>query len=176
MHPVHALPDTLLQRFRPMLGQDFARYRNHVHRVFSHCLLLDREESHAAKYAVAAVFHDLGIWTDHTFDYLAPSVQQARRYLTEHGHADWTEEITLMIYWHHKLIPYRGQHAPLVETFRRADWMDVTFGWVRFGVDRQQLRHVRRQWPNLGFHVFLVRETGKRLRRHPLHPLPMFRV
>lgn len=39
----------------------------------------------AEKYAIAAVFHDIGIWTNHTLDYLDPSAGQAKAYLTETG-------------------------------------------------------------------------------------------
>ena len=34
-----------------------------------------------SKIAVAAVFHDIGIWSNKTFDYLEPSVALAREYL-----------------------------------------------------------------------------------------------
>ena len=51
------------------LGNDFGRYRNHAYRVANLCLSLspphpDRLE----KVAIAAAFHDLGIWTDGKFD------------------------------------------------------------------------------------------------------------
>ena len=45
------------------------------------------------KIAVAAVFHDLGIWTNHTFDYIAPSVALAREHLSACAQADWISEI-----------------------------------------------------------------------------------
>ncbi len=47
--------------------------------------------------AVAAVFHDLGIWTNGTFDYLAPSIALARDYLVASAREDWTDEIEEMI-------------------------------------------------------------------------------
>jgi hypothetical protein len=37
------------------------------------------------KIAIAGVFHDLGIWTNKTFDYIAPSVVLAREYLAARG-------------------------------------------------------------------------------------------
>jgi hypothetical protein len=51
--------------------------------------------------AVAAVFHDLGIWTNKTFDYLAPSIALAREYVAAKGRADWIVEIEAMIEEHH---------------------------------------------------------------------------
>jgi hypothetical protein len=40
---------------------------------------------------IAACFHDLGIWTDHTFDYLSPSAGLARDYLQRYGLSAWQE-------------------------------------------------------------------------------------
>ena len=48
------------------------------------------------KIAVAAVFHDLGIWTNNTFDYIAPSVAIARKHLADRGMAEWIPEIEAM--------------------------------------------------------------------------------
>jgi hypothetical protein len=57
------------------LGQDLIAYRNHVYRVVNLCLAIVGDSPvELEKIAVAAVFHDLGIWTNHTFDYIAPSV------------------------------------------------------------------------------------------------------
>jgi hypothetical protein len=40
-------------------------------------VLHDQDRVDLEKIAVAAVFHDLGIWTNKTFDYIAPSVALA---------------------------------------------------------------------------------------------------
>jgi hypothetical protein len=42
-----------------------------------------------------------------------------------------------MIAFHHRIRPYRGEHARLVEPFRRADWNDFTIGLVGSGIPRQ---------------------------------------
>jgi HD superfamily phosphodiesterase len=66
----------VLENHASVLGHDFIAYRNHVYRVVNLCLAIagrgDREEVQVTleKIAVAAVFHDLGIWTNHTFDFL----------------------------------------------------------------------------------------------------------
>src|SRR5215469_16634767 len=80
------------------------------------------------KIAVAAAFHDLGIWTNKTFDYIAPSVAIARRHLAARAMADWIPEIEAMIVDHHKVTPSRADPQSLVESFRRADWIDVSRG------------------------------------------------
>lgn len=173
-HPNQSI-DPLLQRFASVLGNDYEKYRNHVVRVFSNCLLIDTEPANREKYAIAAVFHDIGIWTDGTFDYLAPSIGQVEIYLYETGRENWTDEISQMIYWHHKLSRYRGEHPGTVETFRKADWIDVSLGILTFGLDKQKIRRARRKYPNAGFHVFLLKQSVKNFFRHPLNPLPVFK-
>lgn len=171
----NSMIDGLLHRYQPELGPDFQRYRHHVYRVYEHCLLLDPDHHHHEQYALAAVFHDIGIWTAGTIDYLQPSIAEASAYLAEHGKKDLIADITLMIYWHHKPTSYRGQSELVVETFRRADWMDVSLGLIRFGVSRKKLRNYRQQFPTLGFHRFLLKQLLRNFLRHPLNPLPMFR-
>ncbi len=167
--------ENLLQEFKVDLGTDYHKYRNHVHRVFSICVLMDDDKSKEEKYALASVFHDIGIWTNHTFDYLQPSIEQARIYLTKIGRQDWIEEITLMISWHHKIRRYRGKHETIVENFRKADWIDVSSGIINFGVDKRKIKDARRKLPTLGFHLFLVKSTIINFFKHPLNPLPMFK-
>jgi len=128
------------------------------------------------KIAVAAVFHDLGIWTDHTFDYIAPSVALARAHLSDSPHADWLPEIEAMIVDHHKITPSRPDQAPLVEPFRRADWIDVTRGLRTFGLPRSFIASVFAAWPDARFHWRLVELTADQFIKHPLNPLPMVRL
>ena len=80
-----------------------------------------------------------------------------------------------MIFWHHKLTPSRTPHA-LVEPFRRADLVDVTFGKVRFGLPRTLVRELYDAFPDAGFHRKLVRLSCANLMRHPLAPLPMLKL
>jgi HD superfamily phosphodiesterase len=42
------------------------------------CVAIAGGRGDLEKIAAAAVFHDLGIWTDRTFDYIAPSIALAR--------------------------------------------------------------------------------------------------
>lgn len=175
MQDAYPVIEDILSRFCLVIGSDYALYRNHVYRIFIHCTLLDDEPEAAHRYAVAAVFHDIGIWTAHTFDYILPSVQQASQYLEEIGQQAWIEEVTCMIYWHHKITPYRGRHRQRVEVFRKADWIDVSASVVSFGVSRRAIRNKRKLFPWLGFHLFLLRSTWRHFLRHPLRPLPMFR-
>jgi hypothetical protein len=156
------------------LGHDLVAYRNHVYRVVNLCLAVVRDgRVELEKIAVAAVFHDLGIWTNTTFDYIAPSVALAREHLTARGMADWIPEIEAMIVDHHKVTTSRAHPLWLVEPFRRADWIDVSHGLRRFGLPRTFVAAVAATWPDAGFHRRLVELTIDRWGKHPLNPLPM---
>lgn len=170
--------DDVLHRHRSALGRDCAAYRNHVFRVFNLCLAIDvtTDPEDVQKSAVAAVFHDLGIWTDRTFDYIRPSVALAAEYLTAGSRSDWIPEIEAMIVNHHKITPAGPGEHRLVEPFRRADWIDVSRGFRRFGVDRRLIASIFGQWPSDGFHWRLVELAAERFRRHPLTPLPMVKL
>jgi hypothetical protein len=169
--------DAILSGHAGVIGADLTPYRNHAYRVANLCAA--RADGGAAtleKIAIAVAFHDLGIWTDHTFDYLEPSVRLATAYLADHDLASWTGEIVEMIRQHHKVSAYRGAAGPLVEPFRRADWIDVTAGLLRFGTPRSFIRALYSRWPDAGFHRLLVRLELRHLRAHPLNPLPVFKL
>src|SRR5262249_2313925 len=107
-------------------------YRSRVYRVVNLCVAIVGGRGELEKIATAAVFHDLGIWTDRTFDYIAPSIALAREYLVARAREDWITEISTMIADHHKITPSRANPNSLVEPFRQADWIDVTRGLRRF--------------------------------------------
>ena len=166
--------DAVLDNHAPELGHDLIGYRNHVYRVVNLCLAIAGDSSvELEKLAVAAVFHDLGIWTNHTFDYIAPSVALAREHLAARAMADWIPEIEAVIVNHHKVTASRADPRSLVEAFRRADWIDVTRGLRSFGLPRTVVAGVTARWPSAGFHWRLVQLTMGRFWRHPLTPLPM---
>jgi hypothetical protein len=171
------LLDAILEQHRAVLGEHLLPYRNHCARVATFCSALSGAEPDAMeRIAIAAAFHDLGIWTDHTFDYLAPSERLATAYLHARGRADLVPEIGAMIREHHKLTPSGADTGWLVEPFRRADLVDVSRGAVRFGLPRALIRAAYQAWPGAGFHRTLVRLAAKRALRHPLNPLPMVRL
>lgn len=175
--PVGPAPllEDLFRESAGVLGADLDGYRNHAQRVFHFARALGAEGPEVErKLAIAGYFHDLGIWTDQTFDYLEPSVALATAYLEEQGISEWASEISSMIREHHK-VTRAGDADSLVEIFRRADWTDVSLGMFRFGIPRPFVREVQHAFPDCGFHRRLVALTFERLRSHPLSPLPMFR-
>lgn len=168
--------DELLEAHKAELGKDFTAYRNHTYRVVNLCAALSSEDpEQIRKMAIAAAFHDMGIWTDGTFDYLPPSIRLAGAHLARSGREDWTPEITEMILQHHKISAWRGNPQWLVEPFRRADWIDVT-RLRTFGLPRKLLKEIFAAWPDAGFHKKLVQLELRRLRTHPWSPLPMVRL
>jgi hypothetical protein len=168
--------DRVLEKHAVELGDDFTGYRNHAYRVANLCMALrPADDATLEKIAIAAAYHDLGIWTANTFDYLEPSAGLACEHLACAGHADWREHVDGMIREHHKIRRFRGAGAELIEAFRRADWIDVSHGVLSFGMPRQTLRAIFARWPNAGFHRTLVRLTLRELRSHPLRPLPVLR-
>lgn len=170
------LIEQILDEWKSALGKDFPAYLNHVYRVvlFGHGLLNCNEEERE-KLIIAGCFHDLGIWTHGTFDYLSPSISLARKYLEQRSLERWAPEIELMIEMHHKIRRFRDDRFPLVEVFRKADWIDVSLGLLRFGLPGSFVADVRRRFPNAGFHRRLVQLARRRLAAHPLDPLPILR-
>lgn len=171
--------DRRLEPWADALGEDRVAYTNHVLRVVILCdrqaadlgfVASDREE-----YLTAGAFHDLGIWSAGTFDYLEPSEQLAREWLAGVGREDLGDLVTQMIDQHHKVRSAGRPHDP-VEIFRRADAIDVEVGLLgRFGVSRAEYRQLAQEFPDAGFHRRLLELGGKRLRTHPLSPLPVLK-
>lgn len=171
----------LLAPWADALGDDRAGYTNHVIRVLLHCDALHtraggvgERPSRQLEYRVTSVFHDLGIWTDHTFDYLVPSIDLAAVYLEAEKRNDLLPLVTEMIDQHHKQRPAGPADDP-VEIFRRADAIDVSLGLRRFGLGVAHVRSAFSAYPSRGFHRTLIRLTAKRTIEHPTSPLPMFK-
>jgi hypothetical protein len=165
----------LLGGWSAELGRDGVAYGNHVRRVVRlvRAQLPLLHPAQLGQLAVAAAFHDIGIWLDGTFDYLEPSCAHAAKYLEAEGLSVWEPVVTDMIMLHHQVRHVPGK--PLVDAFRRADWCDVSMGAVSRGIPRGRYRALRKEFPFAGFHQKLVVLTAKRMRHHPLSPLPMFR-
>ena len=170
--------------WRLRLGGACDAYKGHVYRVLNYtCTLMETREftdKPDAKQiedcvAVAACFHDVGIWLDRTMKYLEPSMEHARAWLAEHGRGEWVEPVTLMIQYHHKMSKYSGPHADWVESFRRADLVDVSMGMVSAGVPRECIQKVQQTFPTKGFHWMLVKGIAPYMLTHPWNPLPMMR-
>lgn len=176
IHSPIPLLEEILGHWQAKLGADYIGYKHHVYRMAHCCLALrDCTDVERDKIFIAAAFHDLGIWTEETVDYLPPSILLARDYLSAAGLAEWSAEIEDMIDQHHKLRPVHQSVSALVEVFRRGDLVDFSLGVIRFGIPRRDIKALQQQFPNAGFHKRLMQLAGGWFRRHPLSPPPFIK-
>ena len=170
--------DSILEPHRAAIGQSlYDGYRNHAYRMLNFGRALappepDRDE----RLAVMSAFHDLPFCLDGDLDYLERAADLSDAWLDEHGRSAWRDEIRLMIGHHHKIRPYRGPSAPLVEATRKADWIDVSFCALRFGLSRSYVREVDAAFPLTGFYPTPAWPMVARYAaRHLCRPIPMLR-
>jgi hypothetical protein len=169
----HPVVDAVLDRHRDAIGDSFATYRNHALRGLNYQTLLlagmGRQVSNAQ--ALVWAVHDLGIWTAGTFDYLQPSADLLHKYAAEFGITDIAQaEATVLR--HHRI---RKVADIEVDTFRRADRVDVTRGFWRGAISRKDVAGVVVVLPYLGFHKFLAAGLTRHAVSHPRRPVPMLR-
>ena len=175
MITAHPTIESILLTYQTQLGSHYQKYRNHVYRVYNLTLLLAQPNDIELKaLAIAAAFHDLGIWTAGTFDYLQPSVELSKSYLAQNGLQAQEALVAGIINNHHKLSGYKTD--ALVEAFRKADLVDLSFGMVRFGITSAQLKELNGHFPTLGFHRFILKQALKNTIKHPFNPLPMMKA
>lgn len=168
----------MIEPHRSALGGAYDAYLNHVQRTLACCRLLSPGEVAAETelaWTVAGAFHDLGIWTDNTWDYLEPSVALAEDWLDENDRRDLAPIVGRMIREHHGL-RRRGQKDDPVEIFRRADVIDVWLGLRRYGVKLGDYRQLLREFPDSGFHTTLIKLFAANFVRRPWKPAPMFKL
>jgi hypothetical protein len=170
---------TLIETKIPLIDEllsadELAGYRNHVYRMVNFCFAQgDFDAEQKEKIIIAGCFHDLGIWSADTFDYLPPSIALANEYLLKSGKEAWVSEISTMIDLHHRV--RRVKDDELVEAFRRADLVDFSLGLFKCGVPPAYIRDVKRRFPNAGFHKQLLRRACSWTLRHPLNPVPVLK-
>ncbi|UXP30835.1 HD domain-containing protein [Reichenbachiella agarivorans] len=166
----------ILLYYTKALGADYNAYRNHVYRVYHLTLLLHHDELNypaSETLAVAAAFHDLGIWTHNTLDYLEPSADLASEYLRENNSTELDEAVRSLIIMHHKL----GIHKDnaLAEAFRKADKMDLSFGFFNYKLPKSRYAHLKEEFPFLEFQKNIIRKVLRYALTHLNRPFPMLR-
>lgn len=162
----------------PTSHDDWRGYRNHAQRVYIFARELlrqwDIDETDAdEKLAIASAFHDIHVFQ--TLDYLAINNQSLLDWLTNRGQERWFSEIALAMSLHHRVRPYRGSHAWLVEAIRRADWVEVTMGSFRSGIARPLIRQTMLLLPTKEFARVSARRIAVHALTHPTNPLPFWR-
>lgn len=151
--------DAHLQRYADAIGADFDAYRGHINRVMTYALhFLDPNVAQGYRkiIGVALVYHDIALWTEGTLAYLEPSQDRAERDLLKEFNPAELALVKDIIYWHHKITPYHGLHADIINAVRKADWIDATQGVVHQGMPRQHIKDCVRQVPYNGFHGILM--------------------
>jgi hypothetical protein len=167
--------DSILNSSKKDLGQYFETYQNHVYRVYNFAIPYVKIKNEIEILSVAAAFHDLGIWTNNTFDYIKPSIVSAKKYASDNNFdAAAIHEIETIIEEHHKLTKIKA--SKLAEIFRTADLTDLSLGLFPGKITRKDIRMIKSIFPNKGFHLFLTKIFLKNLIKNPLHPLPMFKL
>ena len=159
---VHEVPlaDEILDSHRHCARGDesgWAAYRAHVYRVINFARALSPTAPDLDdKLAIAAAFHDIGVFD--TLDYLVPSITAQDRWLQRTGRQAWSEELAVVIAEHHRLTRYGADrpHAALAEAMRRADLIDVSQGLIRFGLPKTFVREVRRCFDASGFFTRVI--------------------
>jgi hypothetical protein len=169
------LIDEILSEFKPFLKDNFSSYRNHCQRVFHLAMILYDGEPKPGVLSIAIAFHDLGIWTESTFDYLEPSIQLSGSYLEKKNIIGWASEVETIIDQHHKIKKYQGPHQESTEAVRKADLIDLTMGFITKGIEKKKYRTLVKEFPYSGFHPFLVKTSIKWFFGHPLNPFPMYK-
>lgn len=162
--------DQVLADFKKQLGTDYQAYRNHAQRVYLIHQHLSGENP-SEEVVIAAAFHDLGIWTNETWDYLDPSNALARRFCQEKELDQ--KLVASLILNHHKI----SSHKPNieVENFRKADLIDFTRHAVRFGIGKKWLKSLMDTYPWHNFHSVLAAKFFKYAWKNPLRPFPMMK-
>lgn len=171
------LLDELLEPFRKGLGAGFIGYRAHCYRMVNWARFTSKDEPYRNdKLAIMTVYHDLPFFTSGDLDYIEKACDWTDAYLDDTGRPEWKEEMRLMISNHHKVRAYTGPYANLVDACRKADWIDVSFTKLTYGIPKALIREVRATFPmNEAYKTIampgIARYAGRNLKR----PLPMMR-
>ena len=151
-----SLIDEHLAQFESELGANFNAYRGHLLRVLTYAMhFLQGDKTHLNTIEVALVYHDIGVWTANTLAYLEPSIELALKHNHTNGWEYDTDLLKNIILWHHKITPFRGENAAVVNAVRKADWIDASNGRIKKGLSNETINKVNQALPSLGFHQSL---------------------
>lgn len=146
-----------LAKFKDVIGEDYAGYRNHVYRTLSYAMrFLGNDQKHRKAIEAALVYHDIALWTANELSYLEPSIKVAKRNLRSILSKKELKLAIECIKHHHKITAYEGPHAAVVNAVRKADWVDASQGLITKGITRDNIAKARERLPYEGFHVTLL--------------------
>lgn len=146
-----------LEKYEDLIGEDYYGYRGHIYRVLSYSMyFLNGDETYRTVIEKALVYHDIGLWTDNVLDYLDPSVEVAKKNLQNSFSEEEMQLIDDIIVYHHKITPFEGPHADIVNAVRKADWIDATQGLVHHGMPQKNIQKAYHFIPAAGFYETLA--------------------
>lgn len=165
--------DTYLSKYKQDFGAAHDVYRNHCLRVLSfarHILVtetgFDEEQAESAMpvMEIALAYHDMGLFTDLSLEYLEPSAARAEKDLEGTLSADEIKLVRDIIVWHHKVFPWSGEDersTAIVNAVRKGDWVDATTcllggSFVRKGLSAADVVATHTALPEMGFGSFLA--------------------
>ncbi len=166
--------DQILDQYQHELGNDFTKYRGHCYRILNYLLQLKVETHEIPILEIAIPFHDLGVWTHHTMDYLDVSSDLAKAYITANKldiDAFLVEEIIVN---HHKITPVN--HQTLAEKMRKADLIDLSMGIIKCGLSRPIVKQIIQEIPFASFQSIIFKKVAIHALKHIWNPLPMMKI
>ncbi len=150
--------EELFSPYRDVIGKDYNAYRGHVFRSITFAMhFLAGDASHRKMVETAFVYHDIGLWSENNLAYLEPSEALALQDNETKGFGLDLETLQAAIHWHHKVTPYSGHNATVVNAVRKADWIDASQGMLRKGLTKMQVKAVQEAIPDYGFPDVLQR-------------------
>ncbi|KAJ8909066.1 hypothetical protein NDN08_005763 [Rhodosorus marinus] len=157
--------DEHLKSFEESLGGDFDGYRNHCLRVLTYAVHFLKEGSgfDASEVSIALpvlgaalAYHDIGLWADGELYYIEESAERAKEALQDKFSVQQISTIHNIIMEHHKITPWHGEDEALVNAVRKADWVDATMGFVRYGMPTGNIATTRNALEESSFHETLM--------------------
>lgn len=154
--------ERLFAPYKDVIGKDYMAYRGHVYRTITFAMhFLSQNDAHRPMVETAFVYHDIGLWTNRDLAYLEPSEAIALRDNASGNFGLDPAILKAAIHWHHKITPYLGPQADVVNAVRKADWIDASQGLIRKGLSAQQVERVRDAIPDHDFPQVLQRLAGE---------------
>jgi hypothetical protein len=169
----NAVIDEVLSHHHLALGQDLLGYSGHCYRLLNYTRFLGLDERDLPLMEVAIAFHDLGVWTHKTMDYIGPSIKLAEQYVLKEDLEIDLQHLGLIIGGHHHLSEI--DNSPPAELLRKADLMDLSFGAISGGLSKEILRSIKKEFPNNGFQTMIMKKVALYAISHPLRPFPMMK-
>ncbi len=167
------LIEDVVRTYSNALGQHLPLYKGHCYRLLNYIIYMQRHQDNLDFLGVAIAFHDLGIWTHGTMDYLNPSFELAKTYVQNANVDISIADLKVAIKNHHKISSL--QKVAPAEYLRKADLNDLSMGLLNEGVPRPFIKDMKACWPYLGFQKLIFGKVLLYALQNPFNPFPMLK-